>query len=69
MRFNISLFKRDCTELLDSQLHDEHSFFGAFSKDFKAAKSRVIIESPFLTVRRASDLQPLCDSLVKKGEV
>jgi len=67
MRFRLFLLKRDHTELLNSQLHDEHSFFGSFSKDFKSAKNNVIIESPFMTKRRANELAPLCLKLARRG--
>ncbi len=65
----MKLFRRnpDYRRLADSVLYDERSFFGAFSKDFKAAKDEVIIESPYLTVRRTTDLEPLCAKLIQKG--
>ena len=66
MKLNLSLFKRDHSELINSQLHDEHSFFKSFSRDFKSAKNSVIIESPFMTKRRASELAPLCGKLTSK---
>ncbi len=50
-----------------SGLYDENSFYAAFSRDFKRAKKEVVIESPFLTGRRAKELAPLCRRLVKKG--
>ena len=65
----MKLFRRnpDDRKLADSALYDERSFFGAFSKDFKAAKYEVIIESPYLTLRRTTDLEPLCAGLIRKG--
>ena len=64
------LFKRSKThnaDLIDSRLHNEESFFAAFSKDFKGAQQEVIIESPYMTRRRASELAPLCLQLTQKG--
>lgn len=50
------LFKRDKVDgadLLKSELFNEASFYRAFSKDISAAKRYVVIESPFLTEKRA----------------
>lgn len=43
-------------DLLDSQLFDEGTFYKAFSRDLKGAKRSVIIESPYLTEKRALQL-------------
>ncbi len=43
-------------DLLDSQLFDESTFYKAFSRDLKSARSNVIIESPYLTEKRALQL-------------
>lgn len=62
------MFRRSkSADLVSSNLYDEHGFFSAFSKDFKRAKKTVIIESPFITNRRASELAPLCSKLHRKG--
>ena len=61
------LFQSRTITPIDSELHDESSFFSAFSKDFKAAKREVVIESPFMTKRRASELAPLCRRIIQKG--
>lgn len=58
--------KHTSTGLLDSKLFNEDGFYKAFSKDFKQAKSEVIIESPFITKRRASELAALCKRLTGK---
>lgn len=44
-------------ENLGTTLHSEHTFYCAFSKDIKRATSRVVVESPCITTRRASDAQ------------
>lgn len=54
-------------DLLESRLFDEQSFYKAFLKDFKHAKKEVLIESPFMTVKRAEEITPLCRKLVRKG--
>jgi len=54
-------------ELLDSILYDEDSFYKAFSKDLKHALRNVVIESPYLTVRRTETLLPLFDKLTRYG--
>ena len=46
------------SELLSSILLDEETFYPRFTKDFQGALHEVIIESPFLTSRRLSELLP-----------
>ena len=53
--------------LLSSSLYDEETFYAAFSKDFKKAQSEVVMESPYMTRRRAKELAPLCLKLTQKG--
>lgn len=61
-------FKRvDPSPLLTSQLFDEHSFFAAFSRDLKSAKQEVIIESPYITVRRAKEISKLFEKMYRRG--
>jgi hypothetical protein len=55
----------DPAELLDSILYDEDSFYKAFSKDLKHALRDVVIESPYLTIRRSETLIPLFDKLTR----
>jgi phosphatidylserine/phosphatidylglycerophosphate/cardiolipin synthase-like enzyme len=45
-------------ELLASQLLNEETFYPAFMKDLKSCGSELIIESPFITSRRLSQLLP-----------
>lgn len=54
-------------QLLNSRLFDERSFYRAFRKDLARAKKRVVIESPYITVRRVVYLLPDLESLVKRG--
>jgi len=49
--------------LLSSQLYDNDGFYGTFTKDLQHAKQNVLIESPFITMRRMSDLLPIFHTL------
>lgn len=53
--------------MLDSQLHDEKTFYKAFLRDLEACKEEVIIESPFITTDRMKTLKPTFERLVIKG--
>jgi len=54
-------------DLLTSQLYDEQSFYDAFTKDLRRAQSKVIIESPYLTQRRALQFSKVLRKLKKRG--
>ena len=54
-------------KLLDSRLYDERTFYQEFTKDIKQAKQSIIIESPFLTERRAAQFCKQFKKLRKKG--
>ncbi len=51
------------TDLLSSTLLNEDTFYPAFIKDLKRCKSEVIIESPYITTRRLSELLPIIEGL------
>lgn len=57
----------DPAELLSSTLYNEDGFYGAFSKDLKHALRDVVIESPYMTIRRTETLMPLFDKLTRYG--
>ncbi len=59
--------KRLIMPINHTHLYDECTFYAAFSKDFKQAQQEVIMESPYMTRRRASELAPLCLKLTQKG--
>ena len=63
------LFNRnsDSTPLLSSAIVDEHDFYSMFSKDIRIAHDCIIIESPYVTSRRAREISPLLSSAVKRG--
>ena len=50
-----------------STLHTEATFYEYLIRDLRYAKKEVIIESPFLTYKRALELSPVFERLVKKG--
>lgn len=51
----------------NSALHTEATFYEYLIRDLKHAKKEVIIESPFLTYKRALEFSPVFIKLVKKG--
>jgi len=55
--------------LVNSQLFDEHEFFKAMSTDIKSANRSILIESPFITLRRAIEFSNLCHNIIVKGVV
>lgn len=50
-------------DLLLSELYDESTFYRALYKDIAKAKHSVIIESPFLTIRRTRAITPILKKL------
>ena len=55
------------TTLAKTALYNEVSFYTAFTKDIKYASSSVIIESPYLTERRALQFAKILRKLSCKG--
>lgn len=55
------------TDLLTSALYDERTFYRAFIHDLKRCRSKVIIESPYMTTARVTVLLPILKKLVEKG--
>jgi len=53
--------------LLASKLYDEKTFYEAFIGDVKKARSQVIIESPFLTLRRFRSLETVIEATLRRG--
>jgi len=60
-----SLLRRETTptELLSSTLLNEGTFYPQFTKDLQSSLHEVIIESPFVTRRRLSELLPVLQKL------
>lgn len=61
MRFN----KRGTS--LKAEIFDECSFFKAFIKDVRGAKSQIIVESPFITTKRMEIVLPEIQRAIKRG--
>ncbi len=51
----------------DMTMFDQQSFYKAFEKDLLLAQDEVIIESPFITVRRINELLPMLTRLRNRG--
>ena len=51
----------------NNNLYDQNSFYDAFIKDIKHSKTRVIIESPFITTKRINQLNPIIRRLIRRG--
>jgi len=63
------MFRKFTLSPVQTELFDEHSFFKAFSRDMKQARRSVIIESPYITVRRARDFAKLVRRCNKKLKI
>jgi hypothetical protein len=53
--------------LITSKLYDQDSFYSAFKQDLANARDYVVIESPFLTLRRTDMLMPVLRKLRSKN--
>jgi len=50
-----------------STLFDSNTFYGAFQRDLSRARRLVIIESPFITIRRYRTLEPILQGLARRN--
>ncbi len=50
-----------------SILYDETTFYKQFMHDLLEAKQEIIIESPFIAIKRLEALKPLFEKLINKG--
>ncbi|HEY4963776.1 MAG TPA: phospholipase D-like domain-containing protein [Candidatus Saccharimonadales bacterium] len=64
--FSLTKPRTDLTSMLDSRLFDESTFYDAFLKDLKKCHSEVIIESPFVTNRRVTQLLGVLEKLKER---
>ena len=62
----LQLRRNQAPELLTSKLFNENTFYPALLKDLNKCQSEVIIESPFITNRRMSQLLPVLEKLKKR---
>ncbi len=58
---------RYAPELTTSQLYDQDRFYDAFSRDLRRARTLVVIESPFITMKRLNALLPTLKRLRAKN--
>jgi hypothetical protein len=66
----LNLFSRRPRGILgvaQSQLYDQDSFYPDFVKSLLRAQSEVVIESPFITMKRLNALLPTLQKLSRKG--
>ncbi|HEY5152724.1 MAG TPA: phospholipase D-like domain-containing protein [Candidatus Saccharimonadales bacterium] len=64
------LFQKEESEtsgLLASKLYNDQSFYERFIKDLKVCHESVLIESPFMTLRRMNVLLPQLETLITRG--
>ena len=52
---------------MNSSLFDETTFYDKFIKDLNTCTKEIIIESPYITSKRAEMLIPIFDDLLAKG--
>jgi phosphatidylserine/phosphatidylglycerophosphate/cardiolipin synthase-like enzyme len=52
---------------MNSSLFDEKTFYSAFLRDLEGCRNEVIIESPYITSKRAEMLIPIFESLLLRG--
>lgn len=50
-----------------SKLYDQDTFYEAFMKDMRRARTSLVIESPFITAKRVQMLLPILKKLRKRG--
>lgn len=55
------------SDILKSELIDEQRFYRSFINDLKQAKSSVLIESPFMTERKALQFSRLFKKMNNRG--
>lgn len=60
-------FSRSSDPFVRSKLFDENTFYKAFIQDLKKCKKEVVIESPYITCKRATILEPSFQKLIKRG--
>lgn len=53
--------------LCSTRLFDEKTFYNAFLTDLEGCKEEVIIESPYITAKRAEMLIPVFNNLLSKS--
>ena len=67
MIFNHFKKKQSQDPMLNSELHDEMTFYHRFIQDLEKAENEVIIESPFISASRMQMLYPVLAQLIKRN--
>lgn len=67
MIFNQFKKKQSQDPLINSELHDETTFYQRFVRDLEKAKEEVIIESPFISAARMQKLYPILVKLINQN--
>lgn len=64
-----NIFRRNeaSIDMATTHLFDSSTFYEAFKKDLSHCKSEVIIESPFITLKRLDDLLPVIRQALARG--
>lgn len=57
----------DSMNIIGSKLYNQQSFYDAFERDLRYARSLVVIESPFITTKRLNALLPAIRRLRARG--
>lgn len=65
--FSLSRKTTYAPELAVSELYDQEKFYHAFSRDLNRAHRRIVIESPFITMKRLNALLPTLQRLRRRG--
>ena len=58
--------RNDSMAIINSRLYDQREFYPAFERDLRYARSLVVIESPFITMKRLGSLLPILERLQSK---
>jgi phosphatidylserine/phosphatidylglycerophosphate/cardiolipin synthase-like enzyme len=53
--------------MISSSLFNQDTFYKAFIKDLKSAQHTVVIESPFITMRRVNKFALILEKLMERG--
>lgn len=54
-------------DLLNSRLYDQNGFYQIFNKDLYRCQNELLIESPFLTIKRIDTLRPILQHLRRRN--
>src|ERR1700683_709647 len=62
------LFRKQSSEALSkSRLFDQSQFYQAFARDLGRCRKEIVIESPFITIKRTATLLPIFRTLERRG--